>query len=147
MGTQNNNKKNGTVAECIVTAELLKRDWFVSTPEGDYAPYDRVITKEEFTHKIQIKSATRYNHPKGKEKAYKWTLRGGHDKKTVHKMCDIDAYIFVGMLTLDFVIIPYDIIYGLKTISVNIAKKDNSKWGMYLNAWGLLENKGYNDVI
>ena len=62
-------------------------------------------------------------------------------------MCDIDAYIFVGMLTLDFVIIPYDIIYGLKTISVNIAKKDNSKWGMYLNAWGLLENKGYNDVI
>jgi hypothetical protein len=147
MGTRNNNKQNGTIAECIVTAELIKRDWFVSTPEGDYAPYDRIITKGDFTHKIQVKSSNTFNHPKGLLKAYKWTLRGGHDKRTIHKRCDIDFYIFVGMLTMDFAITPYDAIYGLKTISINIDNKDNSKWGMYLDAWGLLENKGFNDVI
>ena len=97
MGTHHN-KQLGTAAECIVTAELIKRDWYVSTPEGDYAPYDRIITKGRFIHKVQVKSATKFNHPSGKEKAYKWTIRGGHSKKrrflctafaTPHIMSDI----------------------------------------------------------
>ena len=146
MGTHHN-KQLGTAAECVVTAELIKRNWFVSTPEGDYAPYDRIITKGRFTHKVQIKSATKFNHPSGHEKVYKWTIRGGHSKKTIHDRCDIDVYIFVGMPTNEFLIIPYDAIYGMKTISVNTSNIDDAKWGIYLSAWGILENKGFIDVI
>jgi hypothetical protein len=146
MGTHHN-KQLGTAAECIVTAELIKRDWYVSTPEGDYAPYDRIITKGRFIHKVQVKSATKFNHPSGKEKAYKWTIRGGHSKKNIHDRCDIDVYIFVGVPTNEFLIIPYDIIYGMKTISVNTSNIDDAKWGIYLGAWGLLENKGFRDTI
>ena len=145
MGTHYN-KRYGSVAECLVTAELLKRDWYVSTPEGDYAPYDRIITKGRFTHKIQVKAASKYNHPSGNERCYKWTIRGGHDKKTIHDLNDIDFYIFLGLASMHFLIIPYDIIYGMKTISVNTDKKEDSKWGLYVGAWGLLENKGYKDI-
>ena len=57
MRPSNCNRRSGCVAETIVTAELLKRDWVVSTPEGDYAPYDKIATKNKFIKKIQVKSS------------------------------------------------------------------------------------------
>ena len=147
MGIESN-KWLGTLAESAVTTELIRRGWFVCTPEGDYAPYDRVITKGPFTHKVQIKSSSAYNHYRNSNTtSYKWTLPCGHSKNVVPPVEDIDIYILVAMKTMDYVIIPYDQIIGMKTISLSITNKDNCKWGIYVGAWGLLENKGLTDVI
>jgi len=138
------NKRNGSVGECLVTAELLKRGWVVSTPEGDYAPYDRIATKGPFTQKIQVKSA---NHQNGE--TYKWTLRSGFNKKKTHPLQDISFYIFVVVPTNQFLIVPYDLIIGLKTLSLTTSKAnmEHSKYFRFVGSWGLMENKGYQDVI
>ena len=140
----NNNKRNGSVGECLVTAELLKRGWVVSTPEGDYAPYDRIATKGPFTHKIQVKSATHKNST-----TYKWTLRSGHNKTKTHSLQDISFYVFVAVPTAQYLIVPYELIFGLKTMSITTDKRTMklSKYYKYVGSWGLLENKGYKDVI
>ncbi len=115
----------------------------VSTPEGDYAPYDRIVTKGPFIHKIQVKSATH-----SRNKVYKWTLRGGFNKKKQHSLEDISFYIFSAVPDNLFVIVPHDLIIGKQTLSMNTSKDtvEHSKYYMFIDAWGLLENKGYNDV-
>jgi hypothetical protein len=127
-----------------VTAELLKRSWVVSTPEGDYAPYDRIATKGPFIHKIQVKSAT---HIKGG--TFKWTLRSGRNKNKTHPLRDISFYIFVAVPSSLYLIVPYNRIFGLKTLSITTTKATimDSKYYKFVDAWGLLENKGYKDVI
>ena len=143
MGTHSN-KQLGSVAETIVTTELLKRGWVVSTPEGDYAPYDRIATKDSFTHKIQVKSAAYVKNNK-----YNWTLKHGKNKKKIPSLDDISYFICVATPINLFLVIPYDHIITLHTVSINTdpAKIKRAKYALYLNAWGLLENKGYNDVI
>lgn len=143
LATQHN-KQLGSVGETIVTTELLKRGWVVSTPEGDYAPYDRIATKDTFTHKIQVKSAT--HNING---TYKWTLKGGQKKQKEHSLDDISYYIFVAVPVMLFLIVPYDMIKGLQSVSIpsDPKKNKNLKYSMYLNAWGLMENKGYKDTL
>ena len=48
-----------------------------------------------------------------------------------------------------FLIVPYDMIKGLQSVSIpsDPKKNKNPKYSMYLNAWGLMENKGYKDTI
>jgi hypothetical protein len=143
LGTHSN-KQLGSVAETIVTTELLKRGWVVSTPEGDYAPYDRIATKGSFTHKIQVKSTTYVKNNK-----YNWTLKHGRNKKKLPSLDDISYFICVATPINLFLIIPYDHIISLHTVSINVdpEKIKRAKYALYLSAWGLLENKGYNDVI
>jgi len=143
LGTQSN-KQLGSVAETIVTAELLKRGWVVSTPEGDYAPYDRIATKDCFTHKIQVKSTTYVKNNK-----YNWTLRCGRNKTKRPSINDISFFICVAVPVPLFLIIPYEHILNLHTVSINNdpEKLKTAKYALYLEAWGLLENKGYEDVI
>ena len=143
MGTHSN-KQLGSVAETIVTTELLKRGWVVSTPEGDYAPYDRIATKDSFTHKIQVKSTSYVKNNK-----YNWTLKHGKNKKKIPSLDDISYFICVATPINLFLVIPYDHIITLHTVSINVdpEKIKRAKYALYLNAWGLLENKGYNDVI
>ena len=139
------NKQLGSVAETIVTTELLKRGWVVSTPEGDYAPYDRIATKGPFTHKIQTKSATYKN----RKLVFKWTVPGGHRKQRQASLDEISYYVFVAVPIPFFLIIPYDLIMEMKTVSITshpVRIKD-AKYYKYLNAWGLLENKGHKDVL
>ncbi len=142
MRPSNCNRQSGCVAESIVTAELLKRDWVVSTPEGDYAPYDKIATKNKFIKKIQVKSS---DSQRGS--TYRWTMRSGARKTTVPNIEDIDIYVFVALRHQLFLIIPYDLIIGKKTFSFPLSNSCKSPWVMHVNAWGLLENKGYTDVI
>jgi hypothetical protein len=138
------NKRNGSVGECLVTAELLKRSWVVSTPEGDYAPYDRIATKGPFIQKIQVKSASHQNGS-----TFKWTLGSGRNKRKTHPLQDISFYIFTIVPANIFLVVPYDLIIGLKTLSLTTAKStiEHSKYFRFVGSWGLLENKGYKDVI
>lgn len=51
-----NTKNIGNLAEALVRVDLIKRGYYVSTVEGDNAPYDLVVDRSGALERVQVKS-------------------------------------------------------------------------------------------
>ncbi len=133
-------KALGEQAECAFTLQALRRDWFVSKPYGDSAPYDFIVDtgsqhgRPPHLVRVQVRSAW----SKCKD-AY--TVRAGHGGRCEPLTPMLIDFLVAFVVPLDvWYVIPVRALRGVRRGIAFRPHKEHtrSKWERYRNTWKLL---------
>ena len=128
----------GTQAEFQFAVECAKRNWVVSSPFNDVAPYDFIIDTGETLKKVQIKGTFQeYRKRKGSymvgaSRSTRSGLRINYDEKEVDLMA-----LYVEPKGVWYIIPTGEL--GSTTVSV-WPDKSTCNFRKYMNAWDLMDN-------
>ncbi|MBU0978022.1 MAG: hypothetical protein KKD18_06390 [Nanoarchaeota archaeon] len=144
-GNDNMGKRIGFYHEMRIMLHLLKLEFVVSKPQGDYSPYDLISDWNGKINRLQIKSTSRSSGTKNR--GYKVICCKGRDAKIKLTKKDCDFIVITCLENVNY-IIPIEVIFG-KTIYVHphYPYKENSpydrlqepKFEIYREKWDLLK--------
>ena len=124
-------KRRGEWAELRFMAAAAEQGLHVTRPWGDTAQYDFVLEHEARFARVQVKS-TGFKDRGG----YSCSVRGSRGAYVG------DPFDFVAVYVVPedvWFIIPEHVVHGRRSVAL-YPQLEKSKYGEYLNAWGLLKN-------
>ncbi len=142
MSKRPSNKINGTIAELQTTAELLRRGFVVSIPEGDYVGYDLIADNGKGKLcRIQVKST---NTKQPDSTGYRMNVGRGNSSKKPYTIADCDFIVCVACGA--YYIIPVEVgnsptitVYPEGPSELNLPANYKGRWVQYKARWDLLD--------
>tara|TARA_Y100000593_G_scaffold93497_1_gene188544 strand:+ start:836 stop:1243 length:408 start_codon:yes stop_codon:yes gene_type:complete len=132
-------KRQGTIVEQKFVTRALEKGLDVSTPVGDYKPYDFIVQSGDgLLHKIQVKSSEIVRRMCHTNKTYyKIIVAKGCNRKVAYTKSEVD--FFACYVDKTWYIIPITAVRGKKALNLYPHRPNvDGIYEGYKNGWDVL---------